>query len=125
MYLYLHELRVLTTAVTPSLATILIKTRIGPPWAMRLQYPQRGGRVAIIRTVVSRTYTTKPKGCVLRVLQGTQNTIRNRLGTRADGYPNPTIRLGALTLYLGDPLLRFDSILDKNVPELDKIVSTA
>ena len=92
---------------------------------MRLQYPQRGGGVAIIRTVVSRTYTTKPKGCVLRVLQGTQNTIRNRLGTRADGYPNPTIRLGALTLYLGDPLLRFDSILEKNVPELDKTVSTS
>ena len=92
---------------------------------MRLQYPQRGGRVAIIRTVVSRTYTTKPKGCVLRVLQGTQNTIRNRLGTRADGYPNPTIRLDALIVYLGDPLLRFDSIVGKNVPELDKTGSTS
>ena len=70
MYLCLHKLRVLTTAVTPYLATILIKTRIGPPWAMRLQYPQRGGRVALIRTVVSRTHTTKPKGCIFRVLPG-------------------------------------------------------
>ena len=45
------------------------------------------------------------------------------LKTRADGYPNLTIRLDALILYLGDPLLRFDSILDNNVPELDSIFS--
>ena len=70
MYRCMYELRVLTTAVTSSLATILIKTRIRPPWAMRLQYPQRGGGVAIITTVVSRTYTTKPKGCIFRVLPG-------------------------------------------------------
>ena len=47
------------------------------------------------------------------------------LKTRADGYPNLTIRLDALILYLGDPLLRFDSILDNNVPELDKTVTTS
>ena len=47
------------------------------------------------------------------------------LSTRADGYPNLTIRLDALMLYLGDPLLRFDSILDNNVPELDKTVTTS
>ena len=47
------------------------------------------------------------------------------LKTRADGYPNLTMRLDALILYLGDPLLRFDSILDNNVPELDKTVTTS
>ena len=47
------------------------------------------------------------------------------LRTRVDGYPNLTIRLDALILYLGDPLLRFDSILDNNVPELDKTVTTS
>ena len=47
------------------------------------------------------------------------------LKTRADGYPNLTIRLDALILYLGDPLLRFDSILDNNVPESDKTVTTS